>query len=87
MATTFEAQTSILADLWMDYRGDEEFKDFIEYNDLGLPLAYAVSSGIVEPSPLAKQYIEETFSLLLASVNINEDLGYDSLDDIFGSVL
>jgi hypothetical protein len=87
MATTFEAQTSILADLWMDYRGDEEFKDFIEYNDLGLPLAYAVSSGIVESSPLAKQYIEETFSLLLASVNINEDLGYDSLDDIFGSVL
>jgi hypothetical protein len=87
MATTFEAQTSILADLWMDYRGDEEFKDFIEYNDLGLPLAYAVSSGIVESSPLAKQYIEETFSLLLASVNINEDLGYDSLDDVFGSVL
>lgn len=84
MATTFEAQTSILADLWMDYRGDEEFKDFLEYNDLGLPLAYAISSGIVESSPLAKQYIEETFSLLLASVNINEDLGYDSLDDIFG---
>jgi len=25
--------------------------------------------------------------LLLASVNINEDLGYDSLDDVFGSVL
>jgi hypothetical protein len=87
MATTFEAQTSILADLWMDYRGDEEFKDFLEYNDLGLPLAYAISSGIVGPSPLAKQYIEETFSLLLASVNINEDLGYDSLDDIFGSTL
>ena len=84
MATTFEAQTQILADLWMDYRGDEEFKDFLEYNDLGLPLAYAISSGIVDSTPLAKQYVEETFSLLLASVNIVEDAGYDSLDDIFG---
>jgi hypothetical protein len=84
VATTFEAMTQILADLWMDYRGDEEFKDFIEYNDLGLPLAYVISSGIVESSPLSKSYIEETFDLLLASLEIQEDTGFDSLDDLLG---
>lgn len=84
METTFEAQANILADLWMDYRNDEEFQDFVEYNDLGLPLAYAIANSIVEPSPLAKQYIEETYSLLLTSVGIEEDTGFESLDDILG---
>lgn len=82
--TPFETQTQILADLWMDYRGDEEFQDFLEYNDLGLPLAYAISSGIVESSPLAKQYIEESFDLLLAGLKIEEDAGFDSLEDLLG---
>jgi hypothetical protein len=82
--TPFETKTTILADLWMDYRGDEEFSDFLEYNDLGLPLAYAISSGIVKSSPLAQQYIEETFDLLLAAVKIEEDAGFDSLEDILG---
>ena len=82
MATLFEAQTQILADLWMDYRGDTDFQDFIEYNDLGLPLAYGIANGIVDSSPLSKSYIEETFDLLLASLEIEEDTGFDSLDDL-----
>jgi hypothetical protein len=82
--TPFETKTQILADLWMDYRGDEEFSDFLEYNDLGLPLAYAISSGIVNSSPLAQQYIEETFELLLAAVKIEEDTGFEALEDILG---
>jgi hypothetical protein len=82
--TPFETKTQILADLWMDYRGDEEFSDFLEYNDLGLPLAYAISSGIVKSSPLAQQYIEETFELLLAAVKIEEDTGFETLEDILG---
>jgi hypothetical protein len=28
--TPFETQAQILGDLWMDYREDAEFKDFIE---------------------------------------------------------
>jgi hypothetical protein len=84
MTTPFETQAQILADLWMDYRGDEEFSDFIEYNDLGLPMAYVISSGIMKATPLAQQYIEETFDLLLAAVKIEEDTGFDSLDDILG---
>jgi len=84
MATTFEAMAQILADLWMDYRGDKEFEDFIEYNDLGLPLAYLIANGIVDASPLSKSYIEETFDLLLASLEIQEDTGFETLDDLLG---
>jgi hypothetical protein len=82
--TPFETQAQILAELWMNYRKDEEFVDFLEYNDLGLPLAYAIANGMVESKPIAQQYIEETFSLLLAGLKIEEDTGFDTLEDVLG---
>ena len=35
MANVFSNKVSILAELWMNYRDDEQLKDFVEYNDLG----------------------------------------------------
>jgi hypothetical protein len=81
METTFDKQCEILSDLWLNYKGDVEFETFIQYNDLGLPLAYAVSNGIVEPSDKANNFISETFSLLLAGLDV-EDSDYQSLDDL-----
>jgi hypothetical protein len=80
--TAFSIKTEILADLWMDYRDEKEFASFIEYNDLGLPLAYAITNGIVEATPMAEQFLNESFRLLLASLGIAEDTGFDSLDDV-----
>jgi hypothetical protein len=82
--TTFTTRTMILADLWMNYRGDGEFDDFIEYNDLGLPLAYAISNNIVEKSPMSETLINETFDLLLKAMDEPDDMGFDSLDDLLG---
>jgi hypothetical protein len=80
--TEFQDKTSILADVWLNYRDEEMFDDFIEYNDLGLPLAYLVDSGVVEAkSDQAKAFINETFALLLAGVGI-EDTGFTTLDEI-----
>jgi DNA transposition AAA+ family ATPase len=48
--------------------GEEDFPDyddFVEHNDLGLPLAHLISQGIVESTPMAKEIIEETYSNLL----------------------
>jgi hypothetical protein len=87
METTYENKTFILSDLWMNYRGDAEFEDFTEYNDLGLPLAYAISNNIVKDTPMSNQFINETFDLLLAGLGISEDEGYDTLDDILGTVI
>jgi hypothetical protein len=68
----------------MDYRTDKEFLDFIEYNDLGLPMAYAVASGLVELLGEAEHYIEETFDLLITSLGLT-DTGFDSLEEILDS--
>ena len=81
--TTQENKAIILADLWLNYRDDEEFTDFVEYNDLGLPLSYMIANGIVERNEIADQFVSETFDLLLAGLAI-EDEDFESLDDILG---
>jgi hypothetical protein len=85
MTTAFEDKTSILADLWLNYRYDTEFVDFIEYNDLGLPLAYAINEGIVDTTDLATNFINETFDLLLAGLGIQDsEDGFPNLSELLG---
>ena len=81
--TPFDTKVTILADLWLNYRNDEAFDDFCDYNDIGLPLAYCVANKIVNTTPLAETFISETFDLLLGAMELEDD-GFDSLDDILG---
>jgi hypothetical protein len=82
---TFENKISILAELWMNYRDDEELQDFVEYNDLGLPLSYFLMNEIVLPTDQAEIYINETYDLLIASLTV-EDKRWESLDEMLGGV-
>ena len=84
--TPFSNKCDILGDLWLNYRNDEEFTDFIEYNDIGLPLAYVIANDIVKSTPLAETFINETFDLLIEALGVEEDIGFDSLDELLGSV-
>lgn len=79
--TTYFSKASILADLWLNYRNDEEFLDFIEYNDIGLPLAYAIANDIVKSTDIAERFINETFELFISGLGI-EDTGFETLDDV-----
>ena len=79
--TTYSSKCEILAELWTDYRDDEEFTDFIDYNDLGLPLAYAIANGIVESNTIAEGFVQESFRLLILGLEI-EDTGFENLSDI-----
>lgn len=84
MTTNFLNKTSILSELWMNYRDDEGLQDFIEYNDLGLPLAYFIYNELVLPTKQSELYIEETFNLLVAALEV-EDTGFESLDEMLGA--
>jgi hypothetical protein len=79
--TTFENKCLILSDLWLNYRSDEQFEDFITYNDMGLPLAYALSEGIVKGTELSNKFIDETFDLLLTGLGVDDE-DWQSLDDL-----
>lgn len=86
MTTLDENKLAILADLWMNYRNDEDFADFIEYNDLGLPIAYAMNEGLVKGTDLSLGFVNETFELLLTGLDI-EDTGFEDLNEILDSAL
>jgi hypothetical protein len=77
----FDNKITILAELWMNYRDDEDLKDFVEYNDLGLPLAYFLMNELVLPTKQAELYIDETYNLLIASLGV-EDVEWTSLDEL-----
>lgn len=81
--TSFENKASILSTLWTTYRLDKGFAEFIEFNDLGLPLAFAFAEGIIDFKNGGSTFIEETFELLLTTLDI-EDEGFDTLDDLLG---
>lgn len=80
--TPFETRCDILSDLWIEYKEEPQFRDFVSYNDLGLPLAFLVSEDLVTPNDKAIMMVNETFVLLLRSLEIEEDAGFDSLDDL-----
>jgi hypothetical protein len=73
MNIEFEDQCAILGQLWIDFRDDEEMSMFMEYNDLGLPMAYLIANELVTPTPLSEKYIEETFDLFLAAMNVTDE--------------
>lgn len=80
-STTYSNKLAMLADLWLNYRDDVEFEDFVQYNDIGLPLAYVIANGIVDTSDIAERFINETFDLLLAGLDV-DDTGFENLDEL-----
>ena len=80
--TPFDIRCEIISDLWIEYRDQEDFRDFISYNDLGLPLGFLLSEGLVTAGDKAVAMLNETFILFLKALGIEEDTGFDSLDDL-----
>jgi hypothetical protein len=70
----FADKTGILAQLWIDFREDENFTAFMEYNDIGVPMAYYMAEGLVTGlSPLGEQYIEESIDMMFKLLEITEE--------------
>ena len=66
-------KTGILGQLWIDFRDDEDFSVFMEYNDIGLPLSYVVAEGLVPSlTPLGEDYVDETIDMLFKLLQISE---------------
>jgi hypothetical protein len=79
--TNFDGKVAVLSHLFLHYADEENLKDFMEHNDLGLPFAYGLESKMIDVKPSGKKYIEEAFDGLLEALEI-EDTGFDSWDDV-----
>lgn len=69
----FANKAGILGQFWIEFRDDEDMKNFVEFNDVGLPLGYFIAEGLVKETPMAETFVEETFTLLLAALEVAEE--------------
>ena len=76
----FSKKCEILADLWLNHRDNEQLEDFIEYNDIGIPLGYAFSEELAKPTEIGMKYVNETYALLCEALEIPDDIDWDSLE-------
>lgn len=69
----FADKAGILGQLWIDFREDDNFKAFMEYNDIGVPMAYYLAEGLVTGlTPLGEQYVEESIDMMFKLLDITE---------------
>ena len=80
--TDFTNKCQILGEFYDTYSEQKNFKDFMEFNDIGLPLAYFVDANLCEVSDDGVRYINETWDLFLAALEL-EDIGYNDLEHVF----
>jgi len=85
----FADKAGVIGQLWIEFRNDEDFSAFMEYNDLGCPLAYMVAEGIVkEVTPLGEEMINETFKMFLELLDVEESVIDEVLPDkTLGAIL
>lgn len=79
--TSIINRAEILAGLWINQRDNEDLADYMDYNDLGLPLAYALAEGIITTNPKVEENINDSFNMLLKVLEI-EDTGFISYRDL-----
>lgn len=87
--TELEVECQILSELWMNYRDVEAFQEFVEYNDIGLPLAHYVADGLIRKSALeavAITYISDTYNLLFEMLGVPVTHEYTSFEDLLADV-
>lgn len=77
--TDFSTKCQILGQIYQDDM--EDFKVFMEYNDIGFPLAYHAAEGLVTIKPDGMRYVKETWKLLLSELNL-KDTGFEDLEHL-----
>ena len=70
----FETICKILGELHANYGDSKEFRGFVEFNDLGLPLAFLTSEGlVVELSDDGRRYVIDTFDMFVGSLKVDPE--------------
>ena len=81
MTTDFSKIIEISGEFYFTYRDDKELKEFIEFNDLGLPLAYLASEELCTVTEEGADYIKQSWVLLMAALGI-EDIGFEDINEM-----
>lgn len=78
--TPYTDRREILSELWVSYKDEGFFKEYIKENDLGLPLAFAKENNLIGVDTVETvNLINESFENMLALLDLNDE-GWVSVD-------
>lgn len=80
---SIETKTQILHDLYVHYSTDDEFADFLDVHDLGIPLAVLITQGHATATPSGIGWIESDYNDLCEEIGIDKYGDYNVLEDMF----
>jgi hypothetical protein len=87
--TPFSSQVEILGQVWFHYKEQAQehqaWREFFEYADLGLPLAYLAWTDMCNIKPDGKRIILDTWTTLCEVLSVDPDDKYLDLEDLFDS--
>jgi hypothetical protein len=86
MLDEMNRKIAVLADLYLNYRDENQFKEFADYNDIGLPLAHLVQQRLCTMTKEAEIYVDETYDLLISAMGVDPELDYQTIDDMLESM-
>lgn len=69
-----------------DNLGVDEYRDFFEYNDLGIPLSVAVKFNLCTLTDEGIKELNETYSDLCSYVGIDDTYEYKSEEDFMADI-
>jgi hypothetical protein len=86
-----ESKCSLIEEFMREYRLNDQYEEydvekFLEYNDIGIPLAQSVSYGLATPTIEGKDLIEETWVLFCEMLGADFEDEFDDLDDLLDSL-
>lgn len=77
----------ILVEFIQRYFADDEYDDFFDYNDLGVPMAVMIVNDLVTLTDEGKNLLNETYLEMCAAIGCDNNADYTDLDDMFDSLL
>lgn len=85
--TNFSTKCEVLGSLWTWYNDtdNETWREFFDWADIGLPLAYMVWQDLATAKPEAKKIIEETWDVFCEMIEIDANGEYSTLADAFAA--
>ena len=78
--TPFSKKCEILHDFYLDYA--YEYKDFIQVNDIGIPLALLVTQGCALPTPSGVDYVDASYIALCTMLDVDPDAEWNNLEEM-----
>ena len=75
-------KAKIVVQFTEELRETNEYTDFFEYHDLGVPFAIGLLNEMISISEKGEELIEETFNHICDEYGVDRNSDYEDLEDL-----